>query len=67
MSSLTWTIISNNIEIGLTEVKALLIYEDEQGAEDMLLAIQDIIEKNSLTDFDKANLLPTKLKKGLDL
>ena len=29
--------------------------------------IDDIIEKNSLTDFDKANLLPTKLKKGLAL
>ena len=24
--------------------------------------IEDIIEKNSLTDFDNANLLPTKLK-----
>jgi len=29
--------------------------------------LDDIIEKNSLTDFDKANLLPTKLKKGLAL
>ena len=29
--------------------------------------IDDIIEKNSLTDFDKANLLPTKLKKGVAL
>ena len=29
--------------------------------------IEDIIEKNSLTDFDKANLLPTKLKQGLAL
>ena len=29
--------------------------------------LEDIIEKNSLTDFDKANLLPTKLKKGLTL
>ena len=29
--------------------------------------IEDIIEKNSLTDFDKANLLPTKLKKGVAL
>ena len=29
--------------------------------------INDIIEKNSLTDFDKANLLPTKLKKGVNL
>ena len=24
--------------------------------------LEDIIEKNSLTDFDKANLLPTKIK-----
>jgi Bax protein len=29
--------------------------------------IKDIIEKNSLTDFDQANLLPTNLKKGLAL
>ncbi len=29
--------------------------------------LEDIIEKNSLTDFDKANLLPTKLKKGVNL
>ena len=29
--------------------------------------IESIIKKNSLTDFDRANLLPTKLKKGLAL
>ena len=29
--------------------------------------LEDIIEKNSLTDFDNANLLPTKSKKGLAL
>ena len=29
--------------------------------------IEDIIEKNSLTDFDRATLLPTNLKKGLAL
>ena len=29
--------------------------------------IEDIIQKNSLTDFDKATLLPTKLIKGLAL
>ena len=29
--------------------------------------LEDIIEKNSLTDFDKANLLPTKLKDGVAL
>ena len=29
--------------------------------------LEDIIEKNSLTDFDTANLLPTKMKKGVAL
>jgi len=29
--------------------------------------LEDIIEKNSLTDFDKANLLPIKQKKGVSL
>ena len=29
--------------------------------------LDDIIERNSLTDFDKANLLPTRLKRGLTL
>jgi len=29
--------------------------------------LEDIITRNSLTDFDKANLLPTKLKKGVAL
>ena len=29
--------------------------------------LEDIIERNSLTDFDKANLLPTKLKTGVAL
>ena len=29
--------------------------------------LENIIEKNSLTDFDKANLLPTRLKKGIAL
>ncbi len=29
--------------------------------------LDDIIEKNSLTDFDKANLLPTRLKRGVAL
>ena len=29
--------------------------------------IEGIIEHNSLTDFDKANLLPTKLKRGIAL
>jgi len=29
--------------------------------------LEDIIKRNSLTDFDKANLLPTKSKKGIAL
>ena len=29
--------------------------------------LENIIETNSLTDFDKAILLPTKLKKGIAL
>jgi len=29
--------------------------------------LDDIIEKNSLTDFDRANLLPTRIKSGLSL
>ena len=32
-----------------------------------VIILDDIIEKNSLTDFDKANLLPTKLKTGVAL
>ena len=35
--------------------------------EKYVVILQDIIEKNSLTDFDKANLLPTKLKTGIAL
>ena len=35
--------------------------------EKYVVILEDIIEKNSLTDFDKANLLPTKLKKGVNL
>ena len=35
--------------------------------EKYVVIIDDIIEKNSLTDFDKATLLPTNLKKGVAL
>ena len=35
--------------------------------EKYVIILDDIIEKNSLTDFDKAILLPTKLKKGVAL
>jgi len=35
--------------------------------EKYVVIIDDIIKRNSLTDFDKANLLPTKLKQGIAL
>ena len=35
--------------------------------EKYVVIINDIIERNSLTDFDKATLLPTNLKKGVAL
>jgi len=35
--------------------------------EKYVVILRDIIEINSLTDFDKANLLPTKLKTGVNL
>ncbi len=35
--------------------------------EKYVVILESIIEKNSLTDFDKANLLPTKLKSGIAL
>ena len=35
--------------------------------EKYVVILSDIIERNSLTDFDKSNLLPTKLKKGIAL
>ena len=38
-----------------------------QIGEKYVAILEDIIEKNSLTDFDKANLLPTKLKTGVAL
>ena len=38
-----------DIEENLTKVKSLLIYGDEEGAEDLLLAIRDIIK--NINDF----------------
>ena len=35
--------------------------------EKYVVILEDIIKRNSLTDFDKANLLPTKLKTGIAL
>jgi len=51
--------------IGLDLVKYIKNYA--AIGEKYVRILEDIIEKNSLTDFDKANLLPTKLKKGVDL
>ena len=51
--------------IGLDLVKYLKAYAAD--GERYVLIIADIIEKNSLTDFDKANLLPTKLKTEISL
>ena len=49
--------------IGLDLTKYLKAYA---AIGDKYVAIlDDIIEKNSLTDFDKADLLPTKLKQGV--
>tara|TARA_Y100000590_G_scaffold442010_1_gene569550 strand:+ start:3148 stop:4356 length:1209 start_codon:yes stop_codon:yes gene_type:complete len=50
---------------GLKLTKYLKKYA--QDGEKYVAILNDIIERNSLTDFDKANLLPTKLKKGLAL
>ena len=51
--------------IGLDLVKYLKAYA--AIGEKYVLIIENIIEKNSLTDFDKANLLPTKLKTEISL
>tara|TARA_B100000686_G_scaffold257203_1_gene269205 strand:+ start:1315 stop:2523 length:1209 start_codon:yes stop_codon:yes gene_type:complete len=50
---------------GLKLTKYLKNYA--QIGEKYVAILEDIINKNSLTDFDSANLLPTKLKKGVDL
>ena len=51
--------------IGLDLTKYLKNYASI--GEKYVRILDDIIEKNSLTDFDKANLLPTKLTKGVAL
>ena len=51
--------------IGLDLIKYLKAYA--AIGEKYVLIIGDIIEKNSLTDFDKADLLPTKLKTEISL
>jgi len=51
--------------IGLDLTKYLKNYA--AIGEKYVTILEGIIENNSLTDFDKANLLPTKLKKGLAL
>ena len=55
-----------NMEIdGLKLTKYLKNYASI--GEKYVIILESIIRKNSLTDFDKANLLPTKLKKGVIL
>ena len=51
--------------IGLDLTKYLKNYASI--GEKYVVIIEGIIENNSLTDFDKANLLPIKLKKGVAL
>ena len=51
--------------IGLDLTKYLKNYASI--GEKYVAILNDIIERNSLTDFDKANLLPTKLKQGVAL
>ncbi len=55
----------NKLIIGLDLTKYLKNYA--AIGEKYVAILENIIEKNSLTDFDKANLLPTKLKKGVAL
>ena len=50
---------------GMVLVKYLKKYASI--GEKYVVILSDIIERNSLTDFDKSNLLPTKLKKGIAL
>ena len=51
--------------IGLDLTKYLKNYAGI--GEKYVTILESIIENNALTDFDKSNLLPTKLKKGLTL
>ena len=51
--------------VGLDLTKYLSRYS--AIGEKYVIILDDIIEKNSLTDFDKTILLPTKLKKGVAL
>jgi len=56
----------DNMDInGLKLTKYLKAYASI--GEKYVIILDDIIEKNSLTDFDKAILLPTKLSKGIAL
>ena len=51
--------------IGLDLTKYLKNYA--AIGEKYVIILDDIIEKNSLIDFDKAEMLPTKLKTGVAL
>jgi len=55
----------NKLIIGLDLTKYLKNYAGI--GEKYVTILEDIIENNSLTDFDKADLLPTKLKTELAL
>ena len=55
----------DNVINGLLLVKYLKNYASIGEKYTAILA--DIIRKNSLTDFDNADLLPTKTKKGVSL
>jgi len=59
----------NSIEEGLNEIKSLLIYGDEQGAEDILLAIQDIIkniEINNITQKEELKILKDNIRRQIN-
>ena len=43
--------------------KAIKFFKNKE-CEKYIVILKAIIEKNSLTDYDNANLLPTNLKKG---
>ena len=55
----------NKLIVGLDLTKYLKNYAGI--GEKYVTILENIIENNSLTDFDKAEMLPTKLKKGLAL
>jgi len=55
----------NELITGIKLVKHVKNYAST--GEKYVRILEDIIQNNSLTDFDTANLLPTKMKQGVDL